>query len=138
MSSGLRLVTVARAAPAFVEPATVQRQTPATELMRGRNDAFGADPAISPGHITMTSSRLLPLRRRLSELALAGLVLALLGASYGAFAVVALRSARSGDGAFQAADFYEAGANPWEQQRESQPPLGRRLALVGPQGSATP
>ena len=71
------------------------------------------------------------------RLILAGLVLALLGASYGAFAVVALHSVRSGDGAFPAADFYGP-ARPWEQPRPSPPPLGPRLALVGPQGRQHP
>lgn len=120
MPSHLRLATVARIEPAFAPPRTAAQQP-----LRRPNDGSSADPAPS-------------LRRRLSELVLAGLVVAVLGASYGAFAVVAVRSTRSEGGAVPAADFYTAGANPWELPSQSPAPLEPRLALRGPQAPATP
>ncbi|MGO8918683.1 MAG: hypothetical protein ACLQJR_22510 [Stellaceae bacterium] len=95
------------------------------------------DPA-ADRRVVVTPKRLRPLRQRLVELVLAGLVVALLGLSYGAFAVVALRAARSEGGALHASDFDTAGANPWELPREPQPPPGRTLALTRSQATPMP
>ncbi len=130
MPSHLRLATVARIEPAFAPPRTAAQRRP--------NDTVGADPALARAHAPPTSEHPPSLRRRLSELVLAGLVVAVLGASYGAFAVVAVRSTPSEGGAVPAADFYTAGANPWEMPSQSPAPLEPRLALRGPQAAATP
>jgi hypothetical protein len=133
MPSHLRLATVARVEPAFAPP-----QTAAQQPLRRPNDGVSADPALASALAPLTSEHPPSLRRRLFELVLAGLVVAVLATSYGAFAVVAVRSVRSENGALPAADFYTAGANPWALPSQSPASLEPRLALRGPQAAATP
>lgn len=122
MPSNLRLATAARIEPAFASPQTAAQADPSPAK---------ADAAVSSDHPPS-------LRRRFFELVLAALVVATLGASYGAFAVVAVHSVRAQNGAISAAGFYTAGVNPWEPTSPSPAPLEPRLALTGPQAAATP
>jgi hypothetical protein len=133
MPSILRLATAARSEPAFAP-----LRTPAQPSLRHPNDTMSPAAALPGAPAAVTSDRSPSLRRRLSGLVVAGLVVALLGASYGAVAVAALRSARSEGGALHATDFYTAGVNPWELPRQGPAPLEPRLALTGPQAAATP